>query len=156
MSQQIIHMNVKLCFLWKINKISLFVWFGLNVAFNNLSVISRWCLNVAGSSMFTYRVLPHWNIMPQTLWHDIPPPHYTGTELTSSSSTFLICVEVLRPSQPSGVMSRAVSLPNHTFTGQAYSSKWSTSIVHILSPETDNCSSWISTFLMLSAKRKSS
>ena len=30
-----------------------------------------------------------------------------------------ICVEVLRPSQPSGVMSSAVSLPNHTFTGKA-------------------------------------
>ena len=29
-----------------------------------------------------------------------------------------VCVEVLRPSQPSGVMSSAVSLPNHTFTGQ--------------------------------------
>ena len=27
--------------------------------------------------------------------------------------------EVLRPSQPNGVMSSAVSLPNHTFTGQA-------------------------------------
>ena len=37
-----------------------------------------------------------------------------------------------------------VSLPNHMFTGQAYSSKRLTSIVHILSPETDNCSSWIS------------
>ena len=30
-----------------------------------------------------------------------------------------VCVEVLRPSQPNGVMSNAVSLPNHTFTGQA-------------------------------------
>ena len=29
------------------------------------------------------------------------------------------CVEVLRSSQPYGVMSSAVSLPNHTFTGQA-------------------------------------
>ena len=29
------------------------------------------------------------------------------------------CVEILRPSQPNGVMSSAVSLPNHTFTGQA-------------------------------------
>ena len=28
-----------------------------------------------------------------------------------------VCVEVLRPSQPNGVMSSAVSLPNHTFTG---------------------------------------
>ena len=30
-----------------------------------------------------------------------------------------VCVEVLRPRQPNGVMSSAVSLPNHTFTGQA-------------------------------------
>ena len=29
-----------------------------------------------------------------------------------------VSVEVLRPSQPIGVMSSAVSLPNHTFTGQ--------------------------------------
>ena len=49
-----------------------------------------------------------------------------------------VCVEVLWPSQPNGVMSSMVSLPNHTFTGQA-SSKRLTSIVHILSPETDNC-----------------
>ena len=48
---------------------------------------------------------------------------------------------VLRPSQPSGVMSSMISLPNHTFTGQAYSSKRLTSIVHILLPETDNCPS---------------
>ena len=27
-----------------------------------------------------------------------------------------VCVEILRPSQPNGVMSSAVSLPNHTFT----------------------------------------
>ena len=31
----------------------------------------------------------------------------------------IVCVEVLRPSQPNGVMSSAVSLFNHTFTGQA-------------------------------------
>ena len=30
-----------------------------------------------------------------------------------------VCVEVLRPSQPNGVIASAVSLPNHTFTGQA-------------------------------------
>ena len=55
-----------------------------------------------------------------------------------------VCVEVLRPSQPNGVMSSAVSLPNHMFTGQAVSSKRLSSIVHIPSPETDNCPSWIS------------
>ena len=32
-----------------------------------------------------------------------------------------VCVEVLRPSQPNGVMLSAVSLPYHTFTGQAFS-----------------------------------
>ena len=36
-----------------------------------------------------------------------------------SSFFFCVCVEVLRPNQPNGVMSSAVSLPNHTFTGQA-------------------------------------
>ena len=46
----------------------------------------------------------------------------------------VVCVEVSRPSQPNGVMSSAVSLPNQ-------SSKRLTSIVHILSPETDNCPS---------------
>ena len=49
---------------------------------------------------------------------------------------------VLWPSQPNGVMSSMVSLRNHTFTGQAKSSKRLTSIVPILSPETDNCPSW--------------
>ena len=33
--------------------------------------------------------------------------------------SLFVCVEVLWPSQPNGVMSSAVSLPNHTFTGQA-------------------------------------
>ena len=31
----------------------------------------------------------------------------------------IVCVEVLQPSQPNGVMSSAISLPNHTFTEQA-------------------------------------
>ena len=33
--------------------------------------------------------------------------------------TVFVCVEVLRPNQPNGVMPSVVSLPNHTFTGQA-------------------------------------
>ena len=59
-----------------------------------------------------------------------------NTELSNS------CLFMLRFYGP--VMSSAVSLPNHTFTGQAKSSKRLTSIVHILPPETDNCPSWIS------------
>ena len=38
---------------------------------------------------------------------------------TTSKQRLFVCVEVLRPSQPSVVMSSAISLPNHTFTGQA-------------------------------------
>ena len=34
-------------------------------------------------------------------------------------TSLFVCVEVLLPSQPNGVMSSVVSLPNHTFTGQA-------------------------------------
>ena len=36
-----------------------------------------------------------------------------------SHSIRFVCVEVLRPSQSDWVMSSAVSLPNHTLTGQA-------------------------------------
>ena len=35
--------------------------------------------------------------------------------------TLFVCVEVLQSSQSNGVMSSAVSLPNHTFTGQMLS-----------------------------------
>ena len=70
-----------------------------------------------------------------SLWHQY---YVTGG---SNTSILGVCVEVLRSSQPNGVMSSAVSLPNHTFTGQAKSSKRLTSNVHILSPETDNCPS---------------
>ena len=39
--------------------------------------------------------------------------------LTRTCYLYELCVEVLRPSQPNGVMSSTVSLPDHTFTGQA-------------------------------------
>ena len=42
----------------------------------------------------------------------------TGSSFPAGVCLF-VCVEVLRPSQPNGVISSAVSLPNHTFTGQA-------------------------------------
>ena len=47
----------------------LFILFRLNVAFNNLSVISRRFLDVIWSSMLTLRVLHHWHITPQA--HDV-------------------------------------------------------------------------------------
>ena len=59
--------------------------------------------------------------------------------------SLFVCVEVLQPCQPNGVMSSTVILPYHTFTGPTKSSKQLTSTVHIPSPETDvfeNC--WMS------------
>ena len=44
--------------------------------------------------------------------------HSAASDLGLQFAKF-VCVKVLRPSQSSGVMSSAVSLPNHTFTGQA-------------------------------------
>ena len=62
----------------------------------------------------------------------------------SDFGMIFVCVrvEVLWPSQPIRDKSNVVSLPHHTFTGQALSSKWLTNIEHILSSETDNCPSW--------------
>ena len=42
-----------------------------------------------------------------------------GRKLIQTVCPLFVCFEVFRPSQPNGVMSSAVSLPNHTFTGQA-------------------------------------
>ena len=45
------------------------------------------------------------------------PVNFEGPE--QGFGGLFVCVEVLRPNQPNGVMSSAISLPNHTFTGQA-------------------------------------
>ena len=49
--------------------------------------------------------------------------HYQPSHLDlhrfQSYLILFVCVEVLRSSQPNGVMSSAVSLPNHMYTGQA-------------------------------------
>ena len=53
----------------------------------------------------------------------------------------IVCLFVLRfhgPVNPMGSCRAQSSLPNHTFTGQAKSTKQLTNIVYILSPETDN------------------
>ena len=45
--------------------------------------------------------------------------HKKAAMTSISFENLFVCVEVLRPSQPNRVMSSVVSLPNHTFTGQA-------------------------------------
>ena len=54
----------------------------------------------------------------------------------------IVCVEVLWPSQTNGLC-RAWSVYLTTLMGRL--SALLTSIVHIVSPETDNCPSWITT-----------
>ena len=55
-----------------------------------------------------------------TILHDrLGMRKLTARLVPKSLSDEFVCVEVLRPSQPNGVMSSGVSLPNHTFTGQA-------------------------------------
>ena len=56
--------------------------------------------------------------------------------LQSCPNCLFVCVEALQPSQPNGVISSMFSLPHHNFTGQAYSSKRLTTVVHIHLPET--------------------
>ena len=52
------------------------------------------------------------NYLPYCVWSS-----YILTECSPSTNVF-VCVEVLRPSQPNGVMASAVSLPNHTLLGR--------------------------------------
>ena len=55
-------------------------------------------------------------VVDKTAYANSADPDQTAPE---GAVCLFVCVEVLRPSQPDGVMSSAVSLPNHTFTGQA-------------------------------------
>ena len=63
---------------------------------------------------------PRWNIVkPNTFSTLCIHGKEKGNALSQIYASLFVCVEVLQPSQPNGVMSSAVSLPNHTFTGQA-------------------------------------
>ena len=48
-------------------------------AFNNILVISQWCLVVTGSSMITFILLANCGIKFQTLYLIPPQSHYTDT-----------------------------------------------------------------------------
>ena len=55
--------------------------------------------------------------------HEMPNPIFLGKIIKNISICrplhSFVCVKVLRSSQLNGVISSAVSLPNHMFTGQA-------------------------------------
>ena len=82
----------------------------------SLLLIQEVHLSVSGKRMCTILVscLEDW-ACPIKVWSG----KLTVLDMTQLHCLF-VCVEVLRPSQPNGVMSSAVSLPNHTFTGQVY------------------------------------
>ena len=76
------------------------------ISVDSLPLIQEEHLTVSGKRMFTILVNRfEERACPVKVW--------------LGKLTVFVCVEVLRPSQPNGVMSSAVSLPNHTFTGQA-------------------------------------
>ena len=86
-----------------------------------------------------------WNCIHRTIRNLTFQINWKNTISLNSAEIIIVCLcWAFTARQPSGVMLSAVSLPNQEFTGQAWSSKRLTSIVHILSPETDNCPSWIS------------
>ena len=64
---------------------------------------------------------PQWLELPmsETYFHGPKDVRATEVRLYLFAMSLFVCVEILRPSQSSGVMSSAVSLPNHMFTGQA-------------------------------------
>ena len=81
-------------------------------------VLNYDCSKEAISNALSLFSLPYYKTVltsPQEYY----PQEHDGVYHFSHPTYMFVCVEVLRPSQPSGVMSSAVSLPNHTFTGQA-------------------------------------
>ena len=86
-------------------------------------------LKTSKSNKFWNNVLEAWLVVCEkqipTKFEDILSTNsWNNKELKINNKVifyrhWFVCVDVLRPSQPSEVMSSAVSLPNHTFTEQA-------------------------------------
>ena len=76
---------------------------------------SAFCEYVILSERFVYDMLVHFTELKFV--HILSPKTDNCPSWISRRDRF--CVEVLQPNQPNGVMSSAVSLPNHMFTGQA-------------------------------------
>ena len=72
--------------------------------------------NEAPYRYITYQL----NFASSRIWNldlmNLSQMHYL---LSHVDTPMFVCVEVLQPSQSIGVISSVVSLPNHTFTGQA-------------------------------------
>ena len=78
------------------------------IFYDILSITTLWTNSADDKLMIFFLFFPE-----KSMWH------FMQTVFIGDNLHEFVCVEVLRPSQPNGVMSSAVSLPNHTFTGQA-------------------------------------
>ena len=96
------------------------------IAYYLFNTKSNSFLNILSS--FQVYSIDKWFIYSDKKWGMYLSVGKTMVAVTSAHSSltwhhlFLIlfvCVEVLQSSQPNGVMSSVVSLPSHTFTGQA-------------------------------------
>ena len=80
-----------------------------------------WLLSISGVIRILMRVIRLTNGKPCRCYNTCGYMVFMTwvISLNNLSVMFFVCVEVLRPSQPKGFMPSAISLPNHTFTGQA-------------------------------------
>ena len=67
---------------------------------------------------YTYLYLMQYNLLIYA-YSFMLTDTYCKTVFSFTLTCLFVCVEVLRPSQPYGATLNTVSLPNHTFTGQA-------------------------------------
>ena len=84
-------------------------------------VIKRlWCIwNVCIFGMYILTLITYKALLTHKVASKIVADDISKMSSANTYTLIFVCVEVLRPSQPNGVMLSAVSLPNHTFTGQA-------------------------------------
>ena len=116
--------------------------FGLNVDFNNFSVIQRRCLVATGSSVLTLIVLRHWSIMPQAL-DTIPHPVTLSWHCLDQSQLFPVSLSARRGAAStifkdlgmsrSGIEPVTPSFPERTLYRLSYRGRY-TPCVHIKKP----------------------
>ena len=70
-------------------------------------------------SEFMYNIPSNSQFLLKALSGNYKLFNYIDIPIHVAARVIFVCVEVLRPSQPNGVMSSMVSLPNHTYNGQA-------------------------------------
>ena len=108
------------------------IWFSV---LHPLVISRQWKADKERLWAMKHRTVMRWipppaGFKPMTLWTEVGKANYSATGNFWDASAKIqwgivpdkrdfVCVEALRPSESNGVMLSAVSLPNHTSTGQA-------------------------------------